>query len=286
MNYSTNIIPQTSPVFQELSEIAKSSKIVVFSGLPGVGKSLYIQEFTKIVHQQDKALDIIQWDVARKSFETQHIQKRFPMGDGTVHNGLKLIAGKWLMDVVKAWVINNIDNDKILLIEAPLVGHRFVELIHKSDDKELETFLSSELTQIIMPIPTKKVRTKIEEERARQVKEDAKVWSGAKPSVMLMLWKMTCGIANEFGMDIDMSGQPSYSPGIYEYVFSEILKHRHFVPLIIDEVFEVPEQDEDALHISDSLKANDEQANYYADLIDSEYGDEEINSIVEKWYLT
>ena len=281
-----NIIPQTSEIYKELQEIANNNKLVVFSGLPGVGKSLYIQEFQKIVREQGKEIDVIQWDVARKSFESDEIAKHFPMGNGTVHDGVKIMSGLWLIDTLEEWILKDNDNDRILLIEAPLVGHRFVELIHPSENETIEAFLSSEKTVVVMPIPTKQVRRKIEEERERQVSEDAKVWSGAKPSVMLMLWKMTCGIANEFGMDINMEGQPPYSPGIYEYVFAEILKHRNFEPLIIDEIFEVPDQEESELHSNFGLKADNETAEKYAQLVKENYSDERIETIVSKWYLT
>ena len=283
---STQIIPESSEIFQSLLEIAKTRKVVIFSGLPGVGKSLYIQEFQKIIKGLEKKIDVIQWDVARKSFESEEIAKHFPMGEGTVHDGVKIMSGLWLIDVLKNWIESNESNDKVLLIEAPLVGHRFVELVHKNGDQMVEDFLASEKSIVVMPIPTKEVREKIELERKRQVSEDAKVWSGAKPSVMLMLWKMTCGIANKFGMDIDMSGQPPYSPGIYEYVFAEILKHRHFEPLIIDEIFQVPEQDESELHSLESLKADQKEALLYAERVKENYTDKQIDDIVQRWYLT
>jgi len=286
MELLNNIIPVSSPVFQQLEAVAESTEVVIFSGLPGVGKSLYIREFRLIAKSLDKELDVIQWDLARKAFETEAILEHFPMGDGQVHNGLKLIAGKWLEDELKLWLEQYHNSGRILLIEAPLVGHRFIELVKQNSDAELEAILSSEKTKVVVPIPTKKVREKIEVERARQVAEDAKVWIGAKPSVMLMLWKMTCGIANEFGMDIDLTEQPPYNPAIYEYVFSEILKHRHFIPLIVDEVFEVPSQDESALHSTDSLTADIETADHYGQLIRENYSDKNIEELTSRWYLS
>ena len=101
-----------------------------------------------------------------------------------------------------------------------------------------------------------------------------------------MLWKMTCGIANEFGRDIDMAGQPPYSPEVYEFVFGQILKHRHFVPLIIDEVYDVPEQDEDSLHADDSVKADPQTADHYGKLIIENYSETQIDKIVDNWYNT
>ncbi len=281
-----NIIPVDHPLSEQFIEIAESSKIIVFSGLPGVGKSLYINAFEDISHKLGKEIDMIQWDVARKAFETEFINAKYPMGDGIVNNGVKLIAGTWLINYIKEWINKNSENNKLLVIEAPLVGNRFSELIHKNKDSSLENYLASDNTKIVVPIPTKKVRRKIEMERARQVKEDAKVWSGAKPSVMLMLWKDTCKIANEFGMDIDLSEQPSYSDGIYEYVYSQILRHRNFEALIIDEIFEIPEMEEDALHKDESIRASEEEANKIAQSIMNNYSDSEINDIVDNWYRT
>jgi len=283
-NFALKAIPQESAVFQTLDELVDEVRIAIFSGLPGVGKSLYINAFQALAEQKGKKVSVIQWDVARKAFETESISQFFPMGDGVVHNGLKLAAGKWLMDELALWIEEHEDDEEILLIEAPLVGNRFIELVKVQTDAILESFLSHPGVQVIMPIPSKEVRTKIEEERKRQVSEDAKVWSGAKPSVMLMLWKMTCGIANEFGKSIDMSGQPDYDPEVYEFVFSEILKHRYFLPLIIDEVFTIPEMDESELHDSEALTADEETANYYAEMIKNNYTEEEMNSITEKWY--
>ncbi len=280
-----NIIPDTSPIHTELLKL-KEAKVVIFSGLPGVGKSLYINAFRAIVQDKGKDIDIIQWDVARKAFETEYISSYYPMGNGTVHNGLKLIAGLWLMDVVREWIDFNKKSDNILLIEAPLVGNRFIELMQEQLDDNLEAFLSSELCQVVVPIPSIKVRKAIEAERERQVSEDAKVWSGAKPSVMLMLWKDTCVIANEFGKKIDVSGQPPYDPEIYNYVYSKILKHRNFVPLHIDEIFDVPEMEEDGLHDHQSMHADTTTADAYGKKIIDKYNDYHINELVDSWYHT
>lgn len=279
------IIPESSPVYTLLKENTKA-RIIIFSGLPGVGKSLYINAFKSIAEKDGKDIDMIQWDVARKAFETSYIMKHYPMGAGTVHNGLKLIAGNWLMHTIKEWIRFHKNTNNILLIEAPLVGNRFVEVMQKQADEELETFLSSDACRVIVPIPSKEVRAKIETERARQVKEEAKVWSGAKPSVMLMLWKMTCEIANTFGKNIDVTVQPPYEPETYEFVYGRILKHRHFIPLHVDEVFETPEVDEAALHYQKSMKANEEQANQFGKMTIEKFNEYQIDEIVNSWYHT
>jgi len=281
------IIPKISPVHHKLSALADEARVVIISGLPGVGKSLYINEFYHLVKQKGREISLIQWDQARKAFESDEIFKEFPLVDGQVHNAVKLMAGAWIMDVMKDWITKNKENESVLLIEAPLVGHRFLELVVESDNKDLEKFLSSDKTRVVMPIPTVEIRTAIEAAREAQVKDDAKVWFGAKPSVVKILWKMTCEIAHLLGMDIELSEEPAYDPEVYSYVFQKVLKHRNFEPLIIDEIFKVGEQSESSLHSLESLVASAEEANNYAKSVKANYpSDSEINDIVDNWYNT
>ena len=279
----TIVIPDCSPTYKTLAKAAKECRVVVFSGLPGVGKSLYINQFHAIASTYNRRIDLIQWDIARKAFETPHIAELYPMGDGVVHNGLKLTAGLWLEETVAKWA-GSPESD-LLLIEAPLVGHRFIELAKQSDASPIEAFLSSHQCQFIVPIPSIDVRKRIEEARKVDVSEDAKTWVGAKPSVMLQLWKMICGIANEYGADICMEGQPPYDPKIYDMVFSRILQHRNYVPLHVDEVFQIDISGEDELHALESMSASEEEANRFADLIDTTYPtNQSIDAVVDVWY--
>lgn len=286
MNSQKSVIPTNSPVYQTLEKVANTAKMVVFSGLPGVGKSLYINQFQLIAASKGKNVTVIQWDIARKSFETKEIAAHYPIENDEVHNGVKLSVGAWLLDTLKNWLAQYPSSDELLLIEAPLVGHRFMELVKIQTDTALEKFLKSADCQMLIPIPSKKVRAKIEEDRRKQVSEDAKTWTGAKPSVMLLLWKMICGIANEFGKNISMEGQPPYDPVIYEFVFGNILKHRHFTPLHIDEIYKVNIENEADLHNTESLAADGKTANDYAAKLRDKYAIEEINAIVNEWYLT
>ena len=287
MDIKNSVIPASSPVFQTLQKAANSAKILVFSGLPGVGKSLYINQFQLIAAALGRKITVIQWDIARKAFETPEISARYPMGKGVVHNGLKLCAGKWLIATIVNWLSENKDPEQLLLIEAPLVGHRFIEIAKIQANEKLEAFFKSPAFQVLVPIPSKKVREKIEADRRAQISEDAKTWVGAKPSVMLMLWKMICGIANEFGRNISMDGQPPYNPEVYEFVFGKILKHRHFVPLHIDEIFSVNIENEADLHNTGSLAADIETANLFGARVAAEFGNDAVlDEVVDKWYLT
>lgn len=281
------IIPQESNVYKTLDQAADTASGVVFSGLLGTGKSLYINQFLQLAQAKDKKVTVIQWDVARKAFETETISTRFPMEASTVHNGLKLIAGRWLIDTIRDWMNDHDPETDMLLLEAPQVGHRFIEIAKKQSDENLEEFFSSKRFQVIVPIPSVQVREKIEADRAAQVSEDAKVWSGAKPSVMLMIWKMICGVANEMGKEINIEGQPPYDPAVYEFVFSQILKHRHITPLYVDEVFDVKIENESALHDTGSVSSSPEIADQYGKQIINEHPSEDtIDAIIANWYIT
>ncbi len=281
------LIPEDSNVYKILDKAISTASAVVFSGLPGTGKSLYINHFLQLAQSKNKKVTVIQWDVARKAFETEKISARFPIKGDTVHNGLKLIAGQWLITVIHELLKGHNPELEILLIEAPLVGHRFVEIAKKQSIQELEEFFSSEKFQVIVPIPSIEVRKKIEADRVSQVSEDAKVWSGAKPSVMLMIWKMICGVANDLGKDIPMDGQPPYDPEIYEFVFSEILKHRHMIPLYVNEVFDIEIENETDLHDTGSISATSEIADLYGNLVMTEHlSDDSIVATIANWYIT
>lgn len=281
------MIPTDSEVYLRLEGLVSSSSILVISGLPGVGKSLYVNQVIEIAKAKHRKVTVIQWDVARKAFETDELSKLFPMGEGVVHNGVKLCAGSWLKDTVAEWIRNhNVEND-FLLVEAPLVGHRFVEIMQVQDDEEIESFLASEKMKVFVPIPSREVRNKIEEARMAQVDEGANSWMGAKPSVMLLIWKELCQLANDLGKNIDVTGQPSYDPEVYEFVFHKVLQNRHFVPIVIDEVFEIDMQDEKELHDNGSLMPDLGSANSIGEEIKTSYPElSEIDSVIDNWYKT
>ena len=75
-------------------------------------------------------------------------------------------------------------------------------------------------------------------------------------------------------------------PAGYEFVFAEVLKHRHFVPLMIDELFDVPEQDESALHSIDSMQASQAEADRYGQFILEEFEMDDIDQVVDSWYIS
>ena len=243
------LIPESEQIHLQLKELSEYAKIIVFAGLPGTGKSLYINHFYQIAKHNGQQAQVIQWDVARKEFEKEELNSIFPMNAGQVHPGVRLSAGFWVLNFIKHWAKNNLDKgSNILMIEAPLVGNRFSELCHKQEqeDVELEQLLSSDKVQFVLAVPNEKVREKIEADRVQQISESAKVWSGAKPSVMIQLWKDTLVIAKEFGLT--SSQDESYRSDIYKDTYARILQHRQTNILNVDKVFDVQIHDESVLH--------------------------------------
>ena len=190
------MIPVNDPINLQLQELSKRSKIIVFVGLPGTGKSLFINHFHHIAKSNGQQVQVIQWDVARKEFEKGDLKSFFPTEAGQVHPGVRLSAGQWLLSYLKSWSQRKlVDKQNILLIEAPLVGNRFSELCHIQEDIKLEKVLQSEIIQFVLAVPSEHVRKKIEADRIKQISETAKIWSGAKPSVMIQLWKDTLSLS-------------------------------------------------------------------------------------------
>ena len=77
------------------------------------------------------------------------------------------------------------------------------------------------------------------------------------------------------------------SPYIYKFVFGEILKHRQFKALYIDEILDVAINNEKELHKCGSIQADSKTANQYALMVMNEHEtNESIDAIVNDWYKT
>jgi hypothetical protein len=259
------LFDKNSQLYNTLYQTACSAKIVMFSGLPGVGKSLYINQFHQIAQQQGRSLTVIQWDIARKGFETPEISAFYPLGDGLAHPGVLVAAGAWLMETVQEWILTHSDSKNLLLIEAPLIGNRFVELVKKGQNEALEDFLQSDQFQVLVPLP---------------------VWTGAKRPVLLALWRMMCRIAHELGKNVVLTEeQPPYDPAIYSYVFERVLKYRHHTFLHLDTIYAVSPTTTDTFHQLPSLVPNPQDAYRHALQVRQQYPtDEALTDFVKNWF--
>src|SRR3954471_19004712 len=100
---TASVLPQDSELYRRLYAAAVERRCVFFAGLPGVGKSLLLQQLSLIAHEAGRKVSLLQWDVARGSFETPEILARFPEVDGVTHAVIRKAAGLWARGAVATW---------------------------------------------------------------------------------------------------------------------------------------------------------------------------------------
>src|SRR4051812_33410477 len=118
------VLPRDSALYQALAGAARQRRCVFFAGLPGVGKSLLIQQVALLAREAGLQVHLLQWDVARGAFETPEILARYPEIDGITHAAIRKAAGLWVRQAVQAWDRQYADPSHLLIGEAPLVGNR------------------------------------------------------------------------------------------------------------------------------------------------------------------
>src|SRR3954451_10462208 len=134
---SASVLPPDSELYRRLHAAAVERRCVLFAGLPGVGKSLLLQQVSLIAHEVGRRVSLLQWDVARGPFETPEILARYPEIDGVTHAAIRKAAGLWAREAVGAWDRTHpgrSDGADVLIGEVPLVGNRLIELVQRRDD--------------------------------------------------------------------------------------------------------------------------------------------------------
>jgi hypothetical protein len=122
------LLGPNSVMGREFGRVAAECRCVFFSGPPGVGKSLMIQQLALIAQQRGRAVYLMRWDVARRVFETHPAGTRYPEVEGVTHPAIRWVCGLWVRGAVLRWHLDHPESAPLLIGEAPLVGNRFVEL--------------------------------------------------------------------------------------------------------------------------------------------------------------
>jgi adenylylsulfate kinase-like enzyme len=96
----TNIIlPSDSILYHTFAQLIGSQRLVVFAGLPGVGKSLLSQQLALMAHRAGRNVHLLQWDVARQPFATDpYVLTNYPEVDGVTHAAVRKAMGLCIMD--------------------------------------------------------------------------------------------------------------------------------------------------------------------------------------------
>ena len=226
------VLPPGSAVRRRFEELAARQRMVFMAGLPGVGKSLLVRQLALLAHRAGRRIHLLQWDVARAAFETPEILSRYPEIEGFTHLAVKKAVGSWAREKMVEWHESNPDPINLLIAEAVFVGNRLSELIEPADDRA-EGLLSSDLLRFVLPVPTREVRSLIEDARDRTMRapRHPREKVDARPNVLRSLW-------DEVYRDATGLGPAPYDPEIYTAVFLKWLRARHVEVIPIDQALD------------------------------------------------
>jgi hypothetical protein len=230
------VLPTGSALFEDLSRAARDDRCAFFAGLPGVGKTLLVQQLALLAHSAGRQLHLLQWDVARLAFETPALLSRYPEVDGVTHAALRKAMGVWVREAVQQWHLAYPDASHLLIGETPLIGSRLIELVRIQDDAA-ESLLQSVRTEFLVPAPSARVRAAIEAARAREMEcpSHARETANAPLGLVQAQWSQVLEAAALLGI-APRERPADYEPGLYAAVYARLLRHRHRRVLSIDDV--------------------------------------------------
>lgn len=232
------VIPVDSALRNTLEQHAASDRMIFFAGLPGVGKSLMLQQTVLIAAMLGRKVSLLQWDVARIAFEQPDLLKRYPEVAGVTHAGIRLAAGSWVRGAIRRWAETKSSERNLLVGEVPLVGNRFVEVARPEPDPA-EALLTASSATFFVPVPTLEVRREVEAARQREMAAPghAREVANASPGVLEALMREIRQLAARLGIPCGEGN--GYDPELYLAVYGRLLQHRHFVPLRIGDFLAV-----------------------------------------------
>ncbi|MCB0187056.1 MAG: hypothetical protein KDE31_22470 [Caldilineaceae bacterium] len=287
MNFQSLIISNT-PLYRPLAALAAERRIVLFAGLPGVGKSLFLQQMALLAHEAERTVHLRQWDVTRTAFETDAILARYPEVDGITHAAIRKGVGLWARKAIQHWHAVHTTPEHILIGEVPLIGNRLIELVQPLDD-DVEALLAGEQTTFVLPVPTQEVRQVIESARARTMAnpQHAKEKADASPYVLQRLWTELYQVAQELQLVVGQANAASsqrYDPAIYAAVYQHLLQHRHCRTLSVDQVLpKVGSVYTLPIRVQEMVASGDEVAAQMR-LVERQWDSLELERAVAAWY--
>ncbi|MAT96087.1 MAG: hypothetical protein CL608_03005 [Anaerolineaceae bacterium] len=278
------VIPISSDLYKVVKEIVQSKRIIFVTGIPGVGKSLLIQQMALIASEAGRDVHLLRYNLARQPFETEVNITKYPEIDGVTDPAIRKAVGLWARQAVQNWHETHPDPSQLLIGELPLIGNRLIELVEPGDD-EAEKLLSGEQSLFIVPVPSWEVREVIEETRKRTLadpqNEQEKL--DAPPNVLRAMWQAVNGLAREIGLT-KASPQTPYNPYIYGGVFEAILQHRPSQLLLIDQVLRPSQSVYELELLAGTLVPTAAEANATMAEVESRYSRDELAELVQNWH--
>ncbi len=253
---SARILPRDSALYAMFAELVERADLVFFAGLPGVGKSLLLQQLALQAQAAGRRVHLLQWDIARQPFETP----RYPLIDGATHPLVIKAVGLWSRGAITEWEAAVGAVGDMLIGEAPLIGGRFMEIVRPADDAA-EALLRSERTRFVLPAPSVEVRAAIEAKRARSIAapRHENEAQDAPPELLRALWQDLHTVAFRLGLVKSRENAP-YSPAVYASVYSHLLANRHYSIANIQHKLPTSESVYAGLDALTNLRATPEQA--------------------------
>lgn len=280
------VIASATDMEGALGSLARSQRMVLVAGLPGVGKSLFIRELAQAAHALGRSVHLLQWDVARPAFESPETRAKYPEVDGVTHAMIRKAVGQWAREAVLRWHRAYPGASHMLIGEVPLIGNRLLELAQVQPD-DSEPLLASSDVLFITPVPSVSVRAAIEDARGRTFANPAhpREAADAPPNVLQMLWQEVHALAVEIGAATPhMMGLAPFDPQAYAAVYRQLLRHRHALTLWVEALLEprvsVYDLKADA---SDIVPDADDAAAIVAQL-ERAHSVAEIESDVARWF--
>jgi len=279
------VIPETSTLYNRFAQLAQEARIVILVGLPGVGKSLYVQQMAVMAQHAGRKVHLLQWDVARPPFESGIYHEKYPLNDGETHAMIRKAIGLWTRNAIVNWHEAHPSDEHILVGEAPFVGERFMQLAKVYEDNT-ETLLASKKTQFILPVPSRRVRDVIEAKREKTIvnPQHPNEREDAPPGLLRQLWVAIYTIARESGFVDGIDDQPPYDPDVYRQVYEHLLRYRNSITLRIDEVFEPAGSVYELDDIAGHLKASAEEVTAIMEELEATSSIEQVQAEVDNWY--
>ena len=221
------LLDPASDLHTTLAGLAERARAVFVAGLPGTGKSLLIHQLVQLAHRQGRAVSLLQWDVARPAIESHVAARAYPAHRGVTHGIVRVAVGRWARAAVARWAEGAEGSPALLVGETPLVGHRLVELVRRTDDAA-EPVLSDPRTRFVVPVPSRALRGHLEAERSRRAMHPLhpREREDAPPEVLQDLWRQLTGVAATLGRTA-ADASPPYDPELYRAVYEHALRRRH-----------------------------------------------------------
>jgi hypothetical protein len=278
------VIPISSQLYQLLKELAQTRRMVFITGLPGAGKSLLIQQLALIAKGLGRQVHLLQYNVARESFESGPNILKYPEVEGVTAPAIRKALGLWARTAVDQWHHQHPEPTNLLIGELPLIGNRFIELVEVHDDA-IESILSGQQAQFVVPVPSWEVREVIEATRARTIADPQheREKLDAPPNVLQALWEEVNSLAREIRLT-KTNPQTPYNPYIYGGVYQALLQHRHARLLLIDQVLRPSHSVYEMEVVVSQLQATPAEVDHFMQQVEQRYTPQALKESVANWH--